>query len=38
MYGAVLGFGSGAGFDIDFGYAPNFFGSTTIPSATSTAS
>ena len=26
VYGAVLGFGSGAGVDIDFGYAPNFFG------------
>jgi opacity protein-like surface antigen len=26
VYGAVLGFGSGAGLDIDFGYAPNFFG------------
>ena len=26
VYGGVLGFGSGAGFDIDFGYAPNFFG------------
>ena len=38
VYGAVLGFGSGAGFDIDFGYAPNFFGETTIRSATSTAS
>jgi opacity protein-like surface antigen len=27
VYGGVLGFGSGAGVDIDFGYAPNFFGS-----------
>ena len=27
VYGAVLGFGSGAGVDIDFGFAPNFFGS-----------
>ena len=27
VYGAVVGFGSGAGLDIDFGYAPNFFGS-----------
>jgi len=26
VYGAVLGFGSGAGVDIDFGYSPNFFG------------
>lgn len=26
VYGAVLGFGGGAGLDIDFGYAPNFFG------------
>ena len=26
VYGAVLGFGSKAGVDIDFGYAPNFFG------------
>jgi opacity protein-like surface antigen len=28
VYGGVLGFGSGAGVDIDFGYAPNFFGDT----------
>jgi opacity protein-like surface antigen len=27
VYGAVLGFGSGAGVDIDLGFAPNFFGS-----------
>jgi opacity protein-like surface antigen len=27
VYGAVLGFGGNAGVDIDFGYAPNFFGS-----------
>ena len=26
VYGGVLGFGSGAGVDIDFGYSPNFFG------------
>ena len=26
VYGAVLGFGGNAGLDIDFGYAPNFFG------------
>ncbi|HEY8549926.1 MAG TPA: outer membrane beta-barrel protein [Vicinamibacterales bacterium] len=26
VYGAVIGFGSGVGLDIDFGYAPNFFG------------
>ena len=31
MYGAVLGFGKGAGFDIDFGYAPNFFGDNDDP-------
>ena len=28
VYGAVLGFGDKAGVDIDFGYAPNFFGDT----------
>jgi hypothetical protein len=27
VYGAVLGFGSGGGLDIDLGFAPNFFGS-----------
>jgi opacity protein-like surface antigen len=26
VYGAVLGLGGNVGFDIDFGYAPNFFG------------
>jgi opacity protein-like surface antigen len=26
VYGAVFGFGRNVGFDIDFGYAPNFFG------------
>lgn len=26
VYGAVFGFGRQVGFDIDFGYAPNFFG------------
>ena len=26
VYGAVLGFGGNAGLDIDFGYAPNFYG------------
>ena len=26
VYGGVLGFGSGTGVDIDFGYSPNFFG------------
>ena len=26
VYGGVLGFGRGAGVDIDFGYSPNFFG------------
>ena len=31
VYGAVLGFGSGAGFDVDFGYAPNFFGDDDDP-------
>jgi hypothetical protein len=25
VYGAVFGFGGNVGFDIDFGYAPNFF-------------
>ena len=28
VYGAVLGFGDKAGVDIDFGYAPNFYGNT----------
>ena len=27
VYGAVFGFGGNVGFDIDFGYAPNFFSS-----------
>jgi hypothetical protein len=31
VYGAVLGFGSGAGVDIDLGFAPNFFGSSDAP-------
>jgi hypothetical protein len=31
VYGAVLGFGSGAGVDIDFGYAPDFFGGDSAP-------
>ena len=31
VYGAVLGFGEGAGVDIDFGYAPNFFGDNDDP-------
>lgn len=31
VYGAVLGFGSGAGVDIDLGFAPNFFGSSDDP-------
>ena len=26
VYGGVFGFGGNVGFDIDFGYAPNFFG------------
>lgn len=31
VYGAVLGFGSNAGVDIDLGFAPNFFGSSDAP-------
>jgi len=31
VYGGVVGFGSGTGVDIDFGYAPNFFGDTDDP-------
>ena len=26
VYGAMFGFGGNVGFDVDFGYAPNFFG------------
>ena len=28
VYGGAFGFGGNVGFDIDFGYAPNFFGSS----------
>lgn len=28
VYGATFGFGGNVGFDIDFGYSPNFFGNT----------